>query len=557
VEAAQTCERSLLEGPPGYPVDLKGMSSGMAGLLGLASASPMLSACTDEQLGPPTEEDAARFLAQACLAATQPDSAALMQLGYSAWLDQQFALPLSTSLWAWMLAHGFGDAQYKSTDVGMDNALWFRLLHAQDVLRQRVVLALSEIFVVSLRNMPVPWGPFLCVAYWETLEAQCFGNFRDLLEHIALSPAMGVYLSMRGSQKEDASGRRPDENFARELMQLFTIGLVQLNIDGSPKLDAQGQAVATYNNDDVRGLARVFTGWDFDAFDASKPDYASRPMVFNAGEHSTMDKAFLGITIAGSTPGEQAFKQALDTVFQHPNVGPFLARHLIQRLTTSNPSGGYIARVARIFNDNGGGVRGDMQAVIRAVLMDGEARLGLTPLPSDEAGKLREPILRFLQWARMVRLQCSDDLWNVGDLSGPDRLGQSPLRAPSVFNFFRPGYVPRQTALAVQDMVAPEFQITDESTVIGYANFMFWMLPNGASNITVDYSDWLPLASTPATLVDRLNLLFTGRSLSSTLVSDLTTALATLPLDQTDGARRRVITAMLTILCSPEYLVQA
>lgn len=528
----------------------------LAVLAAAGVAAGLLAACTDEQLGPPTEDDAARFLGQASVAATTSDSAELTQMGYGPWLDKQFAMPLSTPLWAWTKAVGFHAAQYKSTDVGVDNALWFRLINAPDVLRQRVVLALSEIFVVSVRNMPVPWGQMLCVAYWETLEANCFGNFRTLIERVALSPAMGVYLSMRGSRKEDGGGRRPDENFARELLQLFTIGLTQLNIDGSPKLDAKGQPMDTYNMEDVTGLARVFTGWDFDGFDDTTPDYTRRPMVFTAADHSTLDKAFLGTTIPGNTPGKQAFKQALDTIFAHPNVGPFIARQLIQRLTSSNPSGDYITRVARIFNDNGAGVRGDMQAVIRAVLMDGEARLRLSPLPDDEIGKLREPILRFLQWARVVKLQSSDGLWSVGDLSSPERLGQSPLRAPSVFNFFRPGYVPLNTTMAQQGLVAPEFQITDESSVIGYVNFLFGILPNGASNINVDYSDWLPLASDPAKLVDRINLLFTGRTLSATLVSDLITALATLPLDTPDGAKRRVVTAMLTVLCSPEFLVQ-
>lgn len=382
-------------------------------------AAGLLAACTDEQLGPPTEDDAARFLGQASVAATTADAADLMQLGYGPWLDKQFAMPLSPPLWAWTQAMGFHAAQYKSTDVGVDNALWFRLINAPDVLRQRVVLALSEIFVVSVRNMPVPWGQLLCVAYWETLEANCFGTFRTLIERVALSPAMGVYLSMRGSSKEDGSGRRPDENFARELLQLFTIGLVQLNVDGSPRLDTVGQPIETYNMADITGLARVFTGWDFDGFDGSTPDYTRRPMVFTAANHSTLDKTFLGVTIPGNTPGQQAFTLALDAICAHPNVGPFIARQLIQRLTSSNPSGEYIARVARVFNDNGSGVRGDMQAVIRAVLMDGEARLRLSPLPDDEMGKLREPILRFLQLARVVKLQSSDGLCGVGDLSSP------------------------------------------------------------------------------------------------------------------------------------------
>ena len=228
-----------------------------AGMLaGVAVAAGALAACNDEQLGPPTPEAAACFLSQAGLGATQAAIDQVTQLGFGGWLDQQFAMPLSDSLWSWMQAQGFQAVTYKSSDMGMDQALWYRLINSPDVLRQRVVLALSQIFVVSVRNMPVPWGQWACVAYWELLEANCFGNFRTLLERMALSPAMGVYLSMRGSRKEDASGRQPDENFARELLQLFTIGLVQLNADGTPKLDASGQPIDTYSNADVTEVAR-------------------------------------------------------------------------------------------------------------------------------------------------------------------------------------------------------------------------------------------------------------------------------------------------------------
>jgi hypothetical protein len=196
-----------------------------------------------------------------------------------------------------------------------------------------------------------------------------------------------------------------------------------------------------------------------------------------------------------------------------------------------------------------------MKAVIRAVLTDGEPRLGLSPLPTDMTGKLREPVMRFLQWARVVTLQSSDGLWNVGDLSAADRLSQSPLRAPSVFNFFRPGYVPPHSALAEQGKVAPEFQITDESSVIGYANFMFRVLPYGAANVSVDYSDWLPLASDPAGLVDRINLLFTGRRLLASTTADMVTAIGTIPIGNPQGPMRRVVSAMLLVLCCPEFLV--
>jgi uncharacterized protein (DUF1800 family) len=535
-------------GTAAYGRALKGLLAG--------TAMAAVAACTDEQMPEPNEEDAARFLAQAGLGATTRGCADVVRLGYGAWIDAQFAMPLSTSLWDWMIEKGFNDTRYRSLDTGLDNAMWFRLFNAPDVLRQRVVLALSQIFVVSIRNMPVAWAPFTCVAYWEMLEAQCFGNFRTLLENVALSPAMGVYLSMRGSRKEDISGRRPDENFARELLQLFTIGLVELNQDGSPRLDGAGQPIDTYSNDDIQGLARVFTGWDLDRFDEASPDYGRRPMAFKQADHSVLDKRFLGTTIMGTTPGKEAMRRALDAIFAHPNVAPFFARRLIQRLTTSNPSPAYIARVAQVFNDDGHGVRGDMKAVIKAVLMDAEARLGEPFVAPDTAGKLREPILRLLQWARVVKLNCSDGLWGAGDLSTVDKLGQSPMRSPSVFNFYRPGYVPPQSAIAQRGMVAPEFQITDESSVIGYANFLFQVLPAGGGNITPDYSDWIALAKDPAALVDRINLLFTGRGLSAQLVADLTAAVATQSLSDADGAKNRVVSAMLIVLCSPEFLVQ-
>jgi uncharacterized protein (DUF1800 family) len=545
-------EDAVLAGPEAGLSAVK--AAGAVGAMGALLGG--LAACTDEQLGPPDQNQALRFLSQASLAATLPGMDEVMALGYEGWLDQQLAMPLSESLWAWTQAKGFQADAYKASDMGMDQALWFRLLNAPDVLRQRVVLALSEIFVVSVRNMPVPWGQFGCIAYWELLESACFGNLRTLLERIALSPAMGVYLSMRGSRKEDASGRQPDENFARELLQLFTIGLVQLNDDGTPTLDANGQPRDIYSNDDIKGLARVFTGWDVDRYDPSTPDYMRRPMVFNAAQHSPGDKSFLGTTIAGGTPGQAAFGQALDAIFQHPNLPPFFARQLIQRLVTSNPSPGYVLRVALVFQNNGQGVRGDLAAVIRAVLMDGEARLPLAFMPDNVSGKLREPILRFLQWARVVKLQSTDGWWNVGDLSAPDRLGQSPLRSASVFNFFRPGYIPSHSPLSELDLVGPEFQITDESSVIGYANFMFRVLPFGAAQVTADYSEWLPLASDPAALVERVNQLFTARTLLPETVQSLITALGTVNMADPQGAKRRVLSAMLIVLCCPEFLVQ-
>ena len=517
------------------------------------------------------EEDAARFLGQAALSAPMADVTRLVNggLNYSAWLDEQFAKPARTDTalalngrTAYQLALDQGVLVLDATgqnfahiggDFGLDSALWFRLITSDDVLRQRIVLALSEIFVVSQRNMPIPWGHMACLAYWDLLEQHCFGTFRELIEAITLSPAMGTYLSLRGSQKADAGGRRPDENFARELLQLFTIGLVRLDDGGQP---AGGE---TYGIQDVTELARALTGWDFDRPAppsytlGTLPDYTRRPMVLVADRHDDDAKAFLGLTLPAGAGGAQDLKAALDGICAHPNVAPFFARQLIQRLVSSNPEPVHVQRVTRVFRDTGG----DLKAVIRAVLMDPLARRSLSGTAAVRRSKLREPMLRFVQWARLVQLRSSDNRWSVGDLSASDRLGQSPLRSPSVFNFFRPGYVPLNSGVSADGFVAPEFQITNESTVIGYANFMLThMAGSPQQGLVVDYSEWLPWVADPTRLVDRLNLQLTGRALAAASVDLITRAVRSLPATSAEQQLRRVQMAFYLMLVSPDYLVQ-
>lgn len=517
------------------------------------------------------EEDAARFLGQAALSAPMAEVTRLVNggLNYKAWLDEQFAKPARTDTalalngrTAYQLALDQGvlalDASGQNFahiggDFGLDSALWFRLITADDVLRQRIVLALSEIFVVSQRNMPIPWGHMACLAYWDLLEQHCFGTFRELIEAITLSPAMGTYLSLRGSQKADAGGRRPDENFARELLQLFTIGLVRLDDGGQP---AGGE---TYGIQDVTELARALTGWDFDRPTppsytlGTLPDYTRRPMVLVADRHDDDAKAFLGLTLPAGAGGAQDLKAALDGICAHPNVAPFFARQLIQRLVSSNPEPVHVQRVTQVFRSTGG----DLKAVIRAVLMDPLARRSLSGTAAVRRSKLREPMLRFVQWARLVQLRSSDNRWSVGDLSASDRLGQSPLRSPSVFNFFRPGYVPLNSGVSADGFVAPEFQITNESTVIGYANFMLTHIAGSPQQgLVVDYSEWLPLATDPTKLVDRLNLQLTGRALAAASVDLITRAVRSLPATSAEQQVRRVQMAFYLMLVSPDYLVQ-
>jgi uncharacterized protein (DUF1800 family) len=506
----------------------------------------------------PTAAEASRFLAQAGLGATDDGIARVQAIGYAGWIDEQFALPQTQSHYDWMVARGYAVEANFNSFAGTDNTLWRKLLSAPDVLRQRVAFALSEIMVVSMAGLPVGWRGFLAAAYMDVLETHAFGRYRTLLEAVTLSPAMGVYLNMRGNQKEDAAtGRVPDENYAREVLQLFSLGLVELASDGTLKNGAPSE---TYGADTITGLARVFTGWDFDAFNRSEPAYVQRPMVLNAARHSTGAKSFLGTTVAAGTEGRAALMQALDAIAAHPNVGPFISRQLIQRLVGSSPTPAYVGRVAAVFADNGSGVRGDLKAVIRAVLLDPEARrapdsAGTQALAAP--GKLREPVLRFVQWARSFKLDSPTGLWNVGNLSDPaTRLGQSPLRSPSVFNFFRPGYVPPNSTLGVLGVTAPEFQITNESTVVGWANYAQTFVVSGAGETRPDYTAELALAADAPALVDRVALLLAPQTLSAATRSAISTAVASISAATDAGRRNRVYAAVHLVLCAPEYLVQ-
>ena len=472
--------------------------------------------------------------------------------GIAGWLDAQLAMPPSSSMWAWLVAKGYDAAARRLSTIGLDEMVWRKLLTAPDVLRQRTVFALTELFVVSITGLQGNWRQFSLAAYWELLEQNCFGTYRNLLEKVTLSVAMGQYLNMLGNQKENAAtGRVPDENYAREVLQLFSIGLVELAADGTPRLGSDGKALESYDQATITGLARVLTGWTYDGLNNDSPEYLRKSMAHNPALHSLLEKRFLGVTIAANTAGLQSLKIALDTIANHPNVGPFLGRQLIQRLVTSNPSPAYVARVAAVFADNGSGVRGHLGAVVRAILTDPEAR---TVPTAATAGKLREPVLRFVQWARVFNAASAADTW-FGSTLDVNRLGQSPLRSPSVFSFFRPGYVPPNTALGAQGLVVPELQITNETTVAGYANFMQSVLPNGAGDIKASYGDWLATANDAGALVARVNLLFAAGQLSEATVTTMVNAVAAIAAT-TDTARlNRIHAATLMCLCAPEYLV--
>jgi len=537
---------------------------------------------------PASDEAAARFLLQAQFSASEADIASVRASGCAAWLERQIALPYGTTGWDWLNSQGYGDvsnpANYYDNTYPGDYMAWSQLMTAPDTLRKRLALALSEFFVVSLTGLNSNWRSHAMAHYWDTLVAQAMGNYRGLLEAITLNPAMGYYLSTKGNKKENAAGRQPDENYAREVMQLFSIGLYQLNADGTTTLDGAGQKIPSYSVSDISNLARVFTGYDLDQSQnvdtviaqtgggtrtIGNTAFARLPMVLTPSNHSMLAATFLGTTIPASTAGAAALKTALDALFNHANTAPFFCKQMIQRLVTSNPSPAYVARVAAVFVDNGAGVRGDLARVFSAILLDDEAR-GPAGLTQAEFGKLREPMLRLVQWARTFGVTSSSGGWKIGDLSNAGtQLGQSPLRSPSVFNYFRPGYVPPSTALST-GVVAPEFQLVSESSVGGYLNYMMGVINGGikryAGNpgVVVDvvsaaYVGELALATNATALVQRLNLLLCAGQLSSATQTLIVTALNATPLTNSSTStvkNNRIYAAVLMVMASAEYLIQ-
>jgi uncharacterized protein (DUF1800 family) len=499
------------------------------------------------------------MLQLASFGATKSEIGRAETMGAAAWVDEQLAMPRGQTYLDWLRAQGYDADEFRNTRVAVNYAIWRAFLSRPDQLRQRMVYALSQILVVSIPGVvTAPWVNFGVANYLDILDEHAFGSFRSLLEAVTLSPAMGSYLSMRGSQKADlATGRLPDENYAREIMQLFTIGLTQLNPDGTPKM-AGGASVDTYNPGDVSGLASVFTGWD----SVSGPGVdamarAIRPMQHYPERHEPGAKSFLGTTIPAGTSGPASLARALDALVAHANVGPFLARQLIQRFVTANPSPAYVGRVAGAFADNGAGVRGDLRAVLRALLLDIEA---LTPATAAGGGKLREPVLRFTQWARAFGVSSPSGKWDLRSLADPATgLGQSPLQSISVFNFYRPGYVPPGTALANQALVSPEMQITTETSVAGYLNFMQNAIvsTNGiaGSDLRVDYQSLVLLSTTPEALVSELNLVLAANRLGTTALSTIIAAVTAMPSTTDVQKLNRVRAAVLLVMGCPEFLV--
>lgn len=539
----------------------------------------------------PSLIDVARFLTQATFGATSTaEMTAVQQAGFAGWLRHQFSLGTFSHLRYLEIRREARQAELDAKamagqsvnaegipsqpamrqvayveDEWSYEAIWQQWLFDAGQLRARMSFALSQIMVISNVAPDIP--PLAMSSYMDMLNRNAFGNYRKLLEDVTLHPAMGYYLNMLESEKANADeGTHPNENYAREVLQLFSIGLVMLNLDGSVQRDANGQPIPTYDESTVKAFARAFSGWSFGGRDTTKPSMFSGgtdnwtvPMQAWPSKHDTDAKTLLrGQTISGGQSPQKDLADALDNIFVHPNVGPFIGRRLIQRFVTSNPSPAYIARVATVFNDNGAGVRGDLSAVISAVLLDPEAR---APAATPAAGKQREPVIRFANYLRAFGARSKNGRNAIHYLDSADNaIGQSPLLSPSVFNFFSPDFR-NPGAIASAGLVSPEFQITTETTVVGALNFFSRLVRDrgygwDTSRLELQFKPLIDEAGTMTTLLDWANLMLAGGQLSSSTRKVLATMLRAIPADH-EWARWERVKALFTLMAvTPDFVVQ-
>lgn len=481
---------------------------------------------------------AARFLSQASFGGNIQEIQNVVDIGYEEWIDQQINMPIGYMypmlMDVFQQAYqihlnngGAADDFYGPYWPHFQYAFWQNNILNQDLLRQKVAWALSQIFVVSINSALEGRGEALA-SYYDVLLKNSLGNFKDLLIEVALHPTMGYYLSHYNNPKADPNSNiHPDENFAREVMQLFTIGLYELNLDGSHKKDNNGRDIETYSMHTIREMAKVFTGlgpgeireneWIDEAqfgVDIYLNDFTV-PMKMYEDYHETGEKEILGLTLPAGQGGSQDIEAALTHLFEHDNVGPFIARRLIQNLVKSNPTPDYIARVAQVFNNNGQGQRGDLAAVVKAILLDTEAR-DCHWINDPIQGKLREPLARYLHVVRSMDLNNINGIyWNTG-YGFWQATGQIPLASPSVFNFYLPDYQPH-TFKELGDLYGPEFQIHHAKTSIEMVNQIYywtmrWGLLNAWDDVEptyLDYNSCEPLAKDPEVLLNKFDILFT------------------------------------------------
>lgn len=455
---------------------------------------------TPEVRPPPVDPEimaAYRLLRQATWGPRPGAAGRIKAMGADAFIAQQFAAPASTYP-ASLYSRSVEDAQEYFMQLA---------LNGPDQLRQRVAWALHKIWVVSaveVNDTPA----FL--TYYSKFMTRAFGNYRDLMRVVTLNPAMGSYLNMVNNRSQQVTGVPANENYARELMQLFTLGTAKLNDNGTPMLDANGVPIPTYTEDDVKALARILTGWTFgDGNAATIPTrraYENFRVPMEAVEryHDSGAKTFLGETFPAGRTAAQDLEHALDVIFNHPNVGPFISRQLIQQLVTSNPSPAYVGAVAAVFNGGGSGERGDLAAVVRAILTHPEASAGTTP------GKLAEPVFFIVSMLRAFDATVTDHPF-MSDKAAD--MGQRVFYPPSVFSYFSPGYRVRGTG--TPPLGGPEFQILTSVTALERANFVADLLGHHfGTDVTIDFTSFNALSDTPLTLVEYCNRLFMGGRMS-------------------------------------------
>lgn len=579
-----SCYARCLFKPAVIPSDVRKM--------GVIAALPLLlSACggggsDDSEVSEPApllvsinaqDISAARFLQQAQFSSTLEEIDTVKKITPQKWLDNQVAMPIDNTMHNWLMNEYL--TYYKDTDTigsprtdksfkeqGIQffyDALYQNLIIAKDTLRKRVALAFSEIFVVSTISINPAYKSLCFGNYFDMLCRNALGNFRDLLGAVTLSPAMALYLDTYNNPKKNPkTGRMPDENYAREVMQLFTIGTLQLNIDGTPKLDASGNYIETYNQNTVSELSRIFTGLAYND-GSNKPVYRATPeiylfpMVVNPAVNDTEPKSIFGQVI--SATGLDAINQALDILFNHDNTPPFVCKQLIQRLVTSNPTPAYVARVATVFKDNGKGVRGDLASVVKAILFDTEATM---PTTVSSQGKLREPNISYIQWLHTCSSKQSvSGRWffysTASDLSS---LNQQFFSAVSVFNFFSPTYSPSDS-FAQKAMVAPEMYLLHENSMSGYQNFVINLNNKGATyagvtEVAKDFSQFLPYVDNNAKLVSVINLVFCAGRMSNNTQQLIISALQRINPKTTDWQNNKIALAISLTMISPDYRVQ-
>lgn len=534
--------------------------------------------------------EAGRFLNQATFGPTYEEINEFMDMGHEAWLEAQFNMPrsefqsLSEDIWTQAL-QAYIDIGYSEDDVygpwyaHFSYAWWTNVVQGQDQLRQRIAYALSQIFVISINSDLVDHGIEIA-AYYDVLAKHSFGNYRDLLFDVTMNANMGYYLSHLNNPKEiPEENIHPDENYAREIMQLFSIGLYELNLDGTRKLDDNGNFIPTYDNNDIKQFARVFTGLGMGALN-DRVDWVDEPffglnlyggdmtfpMKMYPEYHETGTKELLnGFVIPADQDPMLDINQTIDHLFNHENVGPFIGRQMIQRLVKSNPSPAYVARIASVFNNNGQGVRGDLKAVTRAILMDEEAR-SCSGLETPTQGKLKEPLLRYTHYVRATPFENPLDLyWNAGYNFYEDN-EQMVLAAPTVFNFYLPDHTP-VGELSTQNITAPEFAIHNTRTAVGYINsvnqWTVWEAPwwswedeIGIETIRINNNGFPVDMVEPEDVIHYFDMLYTGGQLTDETRNNIREQISQIYWDPEEDWMYRIMLAHYLMLISPDFVIQ-